>query len=145
VNRSPSVPPPKPSEARSLRGSTLPRGLLRSPRRYDARRRAAEALDRACVTHGVGSRTLAEALGLRSDREASEARSGALPITAGELVSLAPLEVALDVVIELLLDRLARERITVGDSVELRMAAIHVDALRALLLTPPERPLADVG
>lgn len=131
----PSFPPPAPLNARTLRGDTLPRTLaIRSPRRYDARRRQAEALDRACVKHEVGSATLAASLGLRSDREGSEARSGAIPVTAGELVSLAPLPVALDVVLELLLDRLARERVTVGDSTELRLAAVHVDALRTLLL-----------
>ncbi len=130
----PSVPPPAPSQARTLRGDTLPRSLIRSPRRYNARRCGAEALDRACVKHEIGSATLAASLGLRSDREGAEARAGAMPVTAGELISLAPLPVALDVVLELLLDRLARERVTVGDSTELRLAAVHVDALRTLLL-----------
>lgn len=128
----PKVLPLRPA---ALRDGEMPRSLgVRSPLRFDARRRGAEALEAACVQHGVGNATLAAHLGLRGDKAGAEARSGELPVTAGELVGLAPLHVMLDTVIELLLHRLARERVTVGDTAELRLAAIHVEALRALLI-----------
>lgn len=130
--RSLAQPPP-------LRAKALPRTLTR--RRAHGRFHTALALDEACVRHGVGSPTLAESLGLKSDREGSEARSGALPISAGEVVLLIPLAVAIDTICVLLLERIAMERERSADSADLRLADVHVNALRALL-APGAQPMS---
>lgn len=128
----PVVPRPKalPLSAGSLRGKGVPRSL--TPGRQKARLSGAEALSRSCAKHGISAKRFAELLGLKADRQGAEALSGALPISIGEVLDLLPKEVMIDAVCELLLDRVARERIA-NDTTELRMAPVHIDALRVLL------------
>lgn len=63
-------------------------------------------------------------MGLRSDREGAEARSGALPVTAGEAILLGPDHVGEHAAFELLIEKRAKDR------------AAGVPPLR---LTPEER------
>lgn len=126
----PTAPPSQP-RAKALRVEDVPHTL--PPLRYTARTRGAAILDEKCVAHGVGNGTLSACFGDDSDRAGGRARSGKLVVTFNEAIALLPLPLMIDVIGEALLERFTRERVSTLDTPELRLAAVHVDALRTLL------------
>lgn len=125
-----SIPPPPRSEPRTLRGDTVPKTLaLKSPLRSSARLAGAQALDEACTRAALSSNELAKDMGLRSDREGDEARSGALVVSAGEAILLPPASVAIPAAIDLITKKRARDR-----GALIRLTPEQVETLRGLLL-----------
>lgn len=154
---------PAPSETRakslplSLRAGGVPRSQeIRDPERAASRGEGARILAEAFAEEGMGSPSVAHCLHLGTDKEADQALSGMKKISAGESAFMPPPAVGYRFVIKLfgeltrrtppaalpkfvtggvldiLEDLVARARVS-GDTTELRLAAVHIDALRVLL------------
>jgi hypothetical protein len=122
--RRPSVVPLPPLRAKTLPG-------FRIEARGEARAHQAKTLDLVCKERRVSNARLAEHIG--GEMRGARIRSGGSPLELGEAMLELPLGVAVDLVAELLLDRLVEEEpVDAEDGMRRRLLATHLRALKTL-------------
>lgn len=144
---------PPPAAALPLRAKAIARPKLpavaplragAAPRRLgEARARAREAwgahLAERLVAAGLSNSDVAHALDNRSERFGAEVRSGAAPITPGEVALLLPLDVGALALVDVVRDTILREVVEETTPEDrrsfLRIALTHLDAAIACVRT----------
>lgn len=118
----------------ALRAGAMPFRVV-SPLRRLAREE--DVISFATAVAPFSDRVLAEHLGLSTDRQAAQARVGALPLVAGEIARNLPLDAGFQHLLTLMRQRVVRELgaegLDGGDAVRLRVGLSNIDTLIAVL------------